>query len=368
MSDLVAGGAGFSTFEQQDKVLLALSGGVDSAVCARILQQQGFAVHGLVIRFSPAHDGAVAAARTAAGQLGIPLEVADCEELFRQAVVEPFCADYCAGVTPSPCVLCNPLVKFRVLADTADRLGIRFLASGHYARVDEREGVFYVRRAVSEARDQSYMLYRLGQDVLSRLCLPAGEFEKADIRQMARDMGLACAEVPDSQEICFIPDGDYAAFIAARGIPDRPGRFIGPDGEDLGPHKGVSHYTVGQRRGLGIPYGTPVFVKEILPGGDIRLARAGEEYAAGVTLARTVRTAPGPWPAGLRCQVKIRSRAPLAGCTVRSLPGGGLDVAFDDPLRAPAPGQSAVLYAGDLILGGGVITASRPAPGPAARP
>ena len=360
MGGQLAGGAGFSTFERQDRVLVALSGGVDSAVCVRILQQQGFDVHGLVIRFSPAHAHAVEAARTAAGQLGIPLEVASCEDLFEQAVVTPFCESYCSGITPSPCVFCNPLVKFRVLADTADRMGIHYIATGHYARIDGREDIYYVRQAVSAARDQSYMLYRLGQDILCRLCLPVGEFEKPDIRQMAREMGLACADAPDSQEICFIPEGDYTAFIAARGLPDKAGRFIGPAGEDLGPHKGVSHYTVGQRRGLGIPYGEPVFVQRILENGDIRLARAGEEFAAGVTLGRTVRTAHGPWPEGMRCAVKIRSRAPLAGCTVRCRADGRLDVLFDEPLRAPAPGQSAVLYAGDLVIGGGVIESTAP--------
>ncbi len=351
----LAGGTGFSTFEQQDKVLVALSGGVDSSVCVRILQDQGFDVSALVIRFSPAHDKAVEAAQAVARQLGVPLTVEDRTERFEREVVTPFCESYCAGVTPSPCVMCNPLVKFRALADAASRMGIRYIASGHYARVTEQNGVYYVRKALSQARDQSYMLYRLPQDILSRLCLPVGEFEKTDIRDMARELGLASADAPDSQEICFIPDGDYAAFIAARGLPDKPGRFIGPAGEDLGPHLGVSHYTVGQRKGLGIAYGQPVFVRRIREDGDVELARAGEEFSGSVLLRDAVRADGAPWTAGARCGVKIRSRAPVAPCVIEAAADGRLTVRFEAPLRAPAPGQSAVFYDGELVLGGGVI-------------
>lgn len=355
MADEICSGPGFGTFEQQDKVLVALSGGVDSSVCIRILQEQGFDVRALVIRFSPAHDAAVEAAQAVAGQLGVPLEVEDCTRLFDEAVVAPFCENYCRGVTPSPCVLCNPLVKFRVLADAADRMGIRFIASGHYSRVAEQRGVYYVQKAVSAARDQSYMLYRLPQDILSRLCLPVGEFEKDDIREMARAFGLVSADKPDSQEICFIPDGDYAGFIAGRGLADKPGRFIGPLGEDLGPHKGVSHYTVGQRKGLGIAYGQPVFVKRITESGDVRLALSGDEFYTGVTLTDLVRTDGRPYQPGERFAVKIRSRAVPAPCVVAQAADGALTVRFDEPLRAPAPGQSAVFYTEDRVVGGGVI-------------
>ena len=348
-------GAGFRTFEQADRVLVALSGGVASSGCVQILRDEGVDVSALVSRFSPAHDAVVEAARAAAQQLGVPLTVADCADLFEREVVAPFCRSYCAGETPSPCITCNPLVKFRALCDEADRQGIPFVATGHYARVEERGGKYYIARAVSAARDQSYMLYRLPQDVLRRLCLPLGEFEKDDIRAMAREMHLACADAPDSQEICFIPDGDYAAFIRARGIEDKSGRFIGPDGEDLGAHRGVSHYTVGQRKGLGVAYGEPVFVRRILPGGDIQLARSGGEFYAGVTLRDAVRADGGAFSPGEALEVKIRSRAQPAPCTVQPMPDGALTVRFDSPLRAPAPGQSAVFYADGLVVGGGVI-------------
>ena len=175
MTDEICCGSSFGTFEEQDKVLVALSGGVDSSVCIQILRDQGFDVQAVVIRFSPAHDAAVRAAQTVARQLGVPLIEEDCTEEFEQQVVEPFCAQYCAGRTPSPCVLCNPRVKFAALARVADRLGIRYIATGHYARVTEENGLYYVRAAVSPERDQSYMLYGLPQNILARLCLPVGE-------------------------------------------------------------------------------------------------------------------------------------------------------------------------------------------------
>lgn len=355
MTDEICCGSSFGTFEEQDKILVALSGGVDSSVCIQILRDQGFDVQAVVIRFSPAHDAAVRAAQTVARQLGVPLIEEDCTEEFEQQVVEPFCAQYCAGRTPSPCVLCNPRVKFAALARVADRLGIRYIATGHYARVTEENGLYYVRAAVSPERDQSYMLYGLPQNILARLCLPVGEFEKSDIREMAASAQLASADAPDSQEICFIPDGDYAAYIAARGLFPLQGRFIGPDGEDLGPHKGVWHYTVGQRKGLNIAYGTPLFVRRIRPNGDVELARGGDEFFSGIVLTDAARADGRPILPGERYGVKVRSRAAAASCTVEAAENDSVTLRFDEPQRAPAPGQAAVLYDGELVRGGGTI-------------
>lgn len=341
-----------------DRVLVALSGGVDSAVTVRILEQQGFAVQAAVIRFSPAHDKAVQAAQTAAAELGVPLSVLQGEQAFRQAVIGPFCRMYAEGRTPSPCILCNPGVKFRLLAEEADRLGIRYIASGHYARCLEQDGIHHIARAQSSTRDQSYMLYRLPQEILARLCLPLGEFEKTEIREMAAELGLSNANAPDSQEICFIPDGDYPAYIAGQGIADRQGRFIGPDGQDLGPHSGVMHYTVGQRKGLGIALGKPVFVREITPEGDVVLAHAGGEFASGVVLAKLHTASGQPLQAGQCYEVKIRSAAKPVLCRVESSGEDSLRLLFDAPQRAAAPGQHAVLYSGPLVVGGGEIQAS----------
>lgn len=344
-------GMGFNTFETQDKVLMGMSGGVDSSVAVRILQEQGFAVQGAVIRFSPAHDATVEAARQAADALGVELHVIDASELFEQQVVTPFCESYCEGRTPNPCILCNPGVKFRLLAEKADELGCPYIASGHYARVELCEdGLCRLCVPESAARDQTYMLYRLPQDILRRLVLPLGEFEKDDVREIARDIGLSCADAPDSMEICFIPDGDYSGFIRSRGLTPKEGRFIGPDGEDLGPHAGVDHYTVGQRKGLGLAAGRPLFVKAILPGGDVQLAESGEEYSTRLTLSGIV-TPDGKPLAGGDYRVKIRSAAKAVPCQF----DGNHTVTFPEPVRAPAPGQSAVFYRGGFVFGGGFI-------------
>lgn len=337
-----------------DRVLVGMSGGVDSSVCVNILREQGFAVEGAVIRFSPAHDKAVAEAAAVAAQLDVPLRVLDCEARFREAVIAPFCESYCHGQTPNPCVVCNPRVKFSALLAAADEDNIPYIATGHYARISQENGHFAVQQAVSAARDQSYMLYRLPQEVLSRLCLPLGEFEKPDIREMARDAKLACADAPDSQEICFIPDGDYAAYIKQHGYTGLNGNFIAPDGRCLGPHKGVIHYTVGQRKGLGLSLNQPAFVRRITESGDIELGFAGSEFYRGVTLTDVVFAAV-PFAVGDTYTVKVRSVAHPVGCTVTAIGDRTLTLAFDEPARAPAPGQSAVLYRGDLVAGGGFI-------------
>lgn len=344
--------SGFMT-STTDKVLVAMSGGVDSSVCVRILQDQGFEVQGLVLEFSPAHHAAVDAALAAARKLGIPLHVRQCHAEFEEAVIAPFCTAYCRGVTPSPCTVCNPAVKFRLLAEAADELDIPYIATGHYARLEEGEdGVTRLAVADSGARDQSYMLYRLPQEILRRLLLPLGEFEKEDVRAIARESGLGCAEAPDSQEICFIPDGDYTAYIAARGEKGLAGHFIAPDGSDLGPHRGVEHYTVGQRRGLNLALGQPAFVRRILPDGNIQLGFAGQEFYSRLTVGDVV-TADGQPLAG-EYLVKVRSAAKPVPCTVH-VDGTRLAVDFPQPVRAPAPGQSAVFYRDGLLQGGGVI-------------
>ncbi len=342
---------GFSTFEHQDKILVALSGGVDSSVCVNILQNQGFAVEAAVIRFSPAHDDAVAAAQKSAQQLGINLNVVEGGELFDKEVALPFCQQYCAGRTPNPCIVCNPLVKFRLLAETADQLGIHLIATGHYARVEEdADGIWRIHTAESAARDQSYMLHRLNQDILSRLVLPLGDFEKDDIREIARDLGLAAADAPDSMEICFIPDGDRARYIRERGFESKAGHFIGPDGQDLGPHKGVLNYTVGQRKRLGVALGKPLFVQNILPDGNIQLALGGGEFFTRLVLDSIATASGTALPAG-DYLVKIRSAAAPAPCHF----DGERVVTFSQPVRAPAPGQSAVFYKDGAVLGGGFI-------------
>ncbi len=345
---------GFDTYETQDKVLVGMSGGVDSSVTVRILQQQGFYVQGAVIRFSDAHQKAVDAALEAAEQLGVECMVLDVAELFEQEVITPFCESYCKGETPNPCVMCNPTVKFTALLAAAEKLNFAYIATGHYARVEtDNDGVSHICIPESAARDQSYMLGRLGQNVLSRLLLPLGEFEKDDVRALAEEFNLSCASAPDSMEICFIPDNDYAGYIKARGMAGKDGHFISPEGKDLGAHKGVLHYTVGQRKGLGIALGKPAFVREICANGDIQLAYAGEEYFSSIQI-RDLATADGQGlPAG-DYHIKIRSAATPAPCYF----DGDATITVPEPIRAPAPGQSAVFYHENAVLGSAFIVSA----------
>ncbi len=355
MSDEICVGSGFSTFEERDKILVGLSGGVDSSVCIKILQEQGFDVYTVFIKFSPEHEKHVHKAQDIAEKLNVPFKVHNCEQEFEQHVIEPFCKDYCNGITPSPCIICNPLVKFAQLINIANSMGIQYIATGHYARICEIDGYYYIQKAYSTKRDQSYMLYRLPQDVLKRLSLPLGEFEKDDIRQMASDANLKSANEPDSQEICFVPDNDYANFILSRGLKSNSGKFIGPSGEDLGPHKGIMHYTVGQRKGLGISYSEPLFVKKIQSDGNIYLATAGSEYFKKITANNAVYTSEKPFSVNKIYTAKVRSRASGALCKVIYANENQFEIEFEKPERAPAPGQSTVLYDDDIVVGGGII-------------
>ena len=351
------------------RVLVALSGGVDSSVCVHLLRQRGCDVSAVVLDLSPAHAPTVAAARETATALDVPLTVVREHALFEESVIEPFCREYRAGRTPNPCILCNPAVKFRLLLRCADELGIPHLATGHYAAVraetDAHGDVrFLLGRAEFLPRDQSYMLYRLGQDVLSRLVLPLHALAKDEVRRLAAEAGLPCAARPDSQENCFIPDNDYPAYIETRCGAAPTGDFIAPDGTVCGRHRGILHYTVGQRKGLGVALGRPVFVRRIDAAQNrVYLADAGQEYAPGVTLTDCVLQR-HPLLDGVKpgdtfpCTVKIRSMASPVPATVTLLENCCAHVAFAEPQRAPAPGQSVVWYSGNDVLGGGFIAQS----------
>ena len=338
------------------KVLVGVSGGVDSSVCVDLLRKQGYEPEGVVIRFSDASDEAVRDAEKVRLSLGITLHIADARENFDRYVVHPFCQSYVSGSTPNPCIMCNPNVKFATLIKTADRLGIHYIATGHYAQVEEKGGFYYVKKAASAAKDQSYMLYRLPQNVLSRLLLPIGAYEKPVIRDMARDIGLFNADKPDSQEICFIPDGDYDAFIRRAGYKTKYGWIISPEGKRIKRHDGVHNYTVGQRKGLGVTLGKPAFVKRIHENGDVLLGYAGDEFFTRISLDNPVYTTALPLPAESIVSVKIRSAAKGEAARVIFSDNDRITLEFIQPVRAPAKGQSAVLYDGEYVLGGGFIS------------
>jgi tRNA-specific 2-thiouridylase len=337
------------------RVLAAMSGGVDSAVTAALLLEQGYDVGGATMLLHEGQEQEIEDAKRSAEALGLPFTVFDLREDFERFVAKPFAESYQAGLTPNPCVLCNKTLKFGLFLDRALALGYEKIATGHYARIekDEKTGRVLVKKALDTAKDQTYMLWSLSQAQLSRVLLPMGGMTKEQARAKAAELGLAVAHKRDSQDICFIPDGDYLAYLVSRGVAPQKGEFRGPDGRDLGPHRGLEAYTLGQRRGLGIPAGSRLYVvgKE---GSDVLL---GPESALMRSLVRIrdVNFLPfNTLPGELRAEAKLRYSPKTAPCLVRPVPEGA-ELLFDEPQRAPTPGQSAVLYAGGVLLGGGII-------------
>lgn len=337
-------------------IMVAMSGGVDSAVCAMLLLDAGHRVRCVYFIMSDAHLSGQQAASDASASLGLELDIVDLREAFKQSVILPFCRDYCDGITPNPCILCNPQIKFKALCDTADKYNCDYIATGHYARIESCDNRYILKKTASIERDQSYMLYALEQSQLSRLLLPLGDLTKQQVRDYARQRGLSAADQPDSQEICFIPDNNYPAYINGIGYYGKPGSFIAPDGTILQPHKGVEYYTVGQRRGLGISLGQPVFVQEILSNGDIQLGYSGQEFANGIEINCCKANPLYTLAPGQKYTVKIRSAAQPAKCTIDCFTGDMAVLRFEEPQRAPAPGQAAVLYDEDYVVGGGFIS------------
>lgn len=340
------------------KILLALSGGVDSTVCAQLLKEQGYDVSAVVMKMSDLHDETVAAAKDAADSLGIPLTVLDLRKEFEKAVISYFIRSYQSGVTPNPCVVCNPMVKFKSLIEEADRQGCVFAATGHYAKLRHREdGTVELLRGDSDQRDQSYMLYRLTQKELSRLIFPLAHMEKDEVRRIAASLGLSCAKAPDSQENCFIEGTDYAGFIEKTCGKMPEGDFIAPDGTVCGRHKGILHYTVGQRKHLGIALGRPVYVREISPEENrIYLADAGKAMLCQTAVLSDITATAGAFPARtFSGQVKIRSVAKPVAARIEIMEENCAVVRFDEAQRAVSKGQSLVIYDGDVLIGGGFI-------------
>ena len=331
------------------KIVLGLSGGVDSAVAARLLQKDGHEVCGVYLDIGTA--SAKADAEAAAVSLGVPLTVRDVSAELEREVCAPFAASYLRGETPNPCIVCNPAVKFAALCAEAERVGAEYIATGHYARV---EGGALFRGL--PANDQSYMLCRLRREQLKRLVLPLGGYEKTEVRALARELGIPVADKPDSMEICFIPDQDYAGWIARRTPLPGPGRFLW-DGVEVGTHGGIHRWTVGQRiPGVFGPESTKLYVRSIDAGsGDIAVCPDAELYKTEF-FARDFNWLVAA-PAGpVRGSVKVRhSKAECPDCTAAPLEGGTVRFTCALPVRAPAPGQSAVLYDGDRVLGGGLI-------------
>ncbi len=342
---------------EKKKIVVAMSGGVDSSVVAALLQRQGHAVQGLTMRVWDGPVDVAVDARRVAAQLGIPHHLVDVREQFRQRVVDPFCAEYLAGQTPNPCVLCNKTFKFRVLLDRAVEVGADRLATGHYVRVLQQDGRYAMAKGCSRHKDQSYFLFALTQQQLGRVCFPLGDLDKEQVRALARQWQLPVAAKSDSQDICFIPDGDYIGFLERHlAVGDSGGDIVHVDGRVLGRHSGVYRYTIGQRRGLGLTWPEPLFVVRI--DAVQRQVTVGERChldVAELTLRDCNWIIPSP-AEPLRCQVRIRYRHQEAAATVTPLDTGRCRVVFDFPEQGVTPGQAAVFYDQDRVLWGGWIT------------
>lgn len=343
--------------------MIGLSGGVDSAVAAWLLQQAGFSVIGIALQLwraseAPASESGLDAARSVAAALRIPLHALDLEARFYREVVEPFADTYAQGRTPNPCVACNPQFKFAALAEAADRLGATWIATGHYARVIHAlDGPSRLLRSVTQHNDQSYALYRLPQALLRRARFPLGELpDKAQVRALAREHALPTAARPDSQDLCFMAGGDYRELLA-RLRPDTlaPGPIVNEAGETLGQHQGLARYTVGQREGLGIAAGERLYVLRLdIARNALVVGTAARLEHATCALEDVTFIAGGPPALRFTAEARIRYHAPPTPVNVQ-VEGTRARVTFEQPQRGIAPGQSVVFYAGDEVLGGGII-------------
>jgi len=333
-------------------VTLGMSGGVDSAAAAILLKEKGYDVIALYFDVLKDQDNAALdRAQNAAVQLGIKFTTKNVATEFEDKIINPFCNEYCNGRTPIPCVFCNPEIKFRTLA----QLGTEYIATGHYARIKEIDGQFFVQKAANEKKDQSYMLARLPQEILCKTIFPLGVIaSKDEVRSIAADRGLSLSSEHDSQDICFIK-GSYKDFLSERGISSKKGNFVSQDGTIYGPNEGVANYTVGQRKGIGIALGVPAFVSEInSDNGNVVLTSneqdlfKSEVRIDNLMLHKALEDK--------KYQVKLRYAAKPAECTISLNSNNDSAVLyFTEGQRAPTPGQAAVIYEGDIVIGCGII-------------
>ena len=350
------------------KVVVAMSGGVDSSVAAALLKQQGHAVTGMMLRLwsEPGKEDsnrcctpdAMAGARRVAALLDIPFYVVDAKQVFHDMVVSAFVDGYARGLTPNPCLMCNRSIRWEYLLEHALALGAEFMATGHYVRLrTDAHGRKQVLRAVDPGKDQSYVLHVLDQARLARSLFPVGEYPKSEIRRLAAEFGLPTATRADSQDLCFLAGGDYRDFLR-RHAPElgRPGPILRRDGTQVGEHRGLADYTIGQRKGLGIASPVPLYVLDKRVGTNALIVGTADELGASELTAGPMRWVSGDAPAGpFRAEVKIRYTARQAPAEVTPLAGERVRVRFETPQRDITPGQAAVLYDGELLLGGGTI-------------
>lgn len=337
------------------RIAVAMSGGVDSSVTAALLKNAGNEVFGITMSLFEGSVAAVSDAARVAAHLGIAHHVASFEGCFAAEIKSYFVAEYQSGRTPNPCARCNKLVKFGALLDMARELGADYLATGHYARItSDGNGVPHLRQAVNLPKDQSYFLFSLTSEQLQQVIFPLGEVQdKGEVRRIAAELGIVVAQKDDSQDICFIPDGDYIGFLERSAVVSAPGDFVFTDGRVIGRHQGIHRYTVGQRRGMGIAWSEPLYVIRIEPESNrVIVGLEGELYHDGFTIDNCNWLQP-PLQAGLSCKIRYRHKA--VPCVVELLADGRAKVQFAAPEKGVTPGQVAVFYLGDEVIGGGWI-------------
>ena len=354
------------------RVVVAMSGGVDSSVAALLLQQQGYDVIGITMKLYSLDEADlpdyyrgcctvddVEDARIVCQRLGVPHYVMNVQKEFQTFVIDYFCTEYQKGRTPHPCIACNDKIKFNFLAHRASALKADYVATGHYARIEEDGAGLSLKKGLDATKDQSYVLYGMGQDELAHSLMPVGAYAKDDIRRMALEANFPNAEKPDSQDICFIPFGDYKAFLKER-ITPASGDMVDTAGRVLGQHGGIEMFTVGQRRGLGLPGGDPLYVLRLEPEtNSVVVGPESDLYRDEFWVSRVNYVAGSPPVEPIQVGVKIRYKFEEASATLSPSPNGVM-IKFEQPQRAITPGQAAVFYIGDLVLGGGIIERDLP--------
>lgn len=355
----------------KEKVVVGMSGGVDSSVAAYLLKEQGYDVIGVTMQIWQDKEfleqnqeggccglSAVDDARRVADVLGIPYYVMNFKEDFQKHVIDYFVDEYLHARTPNPCIACNRYVKWESLLQRALSIGADYIATGHYARITKlSNGRFAIRNSVTAKKDQTYALYNLTQEQLARTLMPIGEFEKERVREIAREASLPVAQKRDSQDICFVPDHDYASFIKRETKEEMPeGNFVDEDGNVLGRHRGLVHYTIGQRKGLGITAETPLFVKELCrEKNEVVLCRSESLFSSTCIVSDMNYMAEASIKEGTPAIGKVRYSHQGAPCKLYPLSDGRLECRFEEPQRAMTPGQAAVFYRDDYVLCGGTI-------------